>query len=243
MKVDQGKDEATVRFGNYTATVTAADTGWGKRAPRTEFKPGYLAEFEIKEVDKKAHHLKVELVQVPAVQGSMMTLNAKTGEIITMIGGYDFLTNKFNNAFQAYRQTGSAFKPFIYTAAIEWGMTPDTTVSGAAININGWQPHNYDGSTSCGDLPLKTALAHSMNKFKPAPRWCDDSVSKCRWLPIFHPLSERPKFRLIRWFRPTLLFPTRVCGSSRTWFGACWIATVRSWKNGKRPPTKWSVST
>src|SRR6266481_3061791 len=56
MKVDQSRDEATVRFGNYTATVTAADTGWGKRAPRTEFKPGYLAEFEIKEVDKKAHH-------------------------------------------------------------------------------------------------------------------------------------------------------------------------------------------
>ncbi|HSV22269.1 MAG TPA: PBP1A family penicillin-binding protein, partial [Xanthobacteraceae bacterium] len=163
MKVDQGRNEATVRFGNYTATVTAADTGWGKRAPRTEFKPGYLAEFEIKEVDKKAHHLKVELVQVPAVQGAMMTLNAKTGEIITMIGGYDFLTNKFNNAVQAYRQTGSAFKPFIYTAAIEWGMTPDTTVSGAGININGWQPHNYDGSTSCADMPLKTALAHSMN--------------------------------------------------------------------------------
>ncbi len=163
MKVDQGRDEATVRFGNYTATVTAADTGWGKRAPRTEFKPGYLAEFEIKEVDKKAHRLKVELVQVPAVQGAMMTLNAKTGEIITMIGGYDFLTNKFNNAFQAYRQTGSAFKPFIYTAAIEWGMTPDTTVSGAPISINGWQPHNYDGSTSSGDMPLKTALAHSMN--------------------------------------------------------------------------------
>lgn len=163
MKVDQGKDEATVRFGNYTATVTAADTGWGKRAPRTEFKPGYLAEFEIKEVDKKSHHLKVELVQVPAVQGAMMTLNAKTGEIITMIGGYDFLTNKFNNAFQAYRQTGSAFKPFIYSAAIEWGMTPDTIVSGAPININGWQPHNYDGSTSSGDVPLKTALAHSMN--------------------------------------------------------------------------------
>jgi len=163
MKVDQGRNEATVRFGNYTATVTAADTGWGKRAPRTEFKPGYLAEFEIKEVDKKAHRLKVELVQVPAVQGAMMTLNAKTGEVITMIGGYDFLTNKFNNAFQAYRQTGSAFKPFIYTAAIEWGMTPDTTVSGAGININGWQPHNYDGSTSCSDMPLKTALAHSMN--------------------------------------------------------------------------------
>jgi len=49
-----------------------------------------------------------------------MTENAKTGEIIAMVGGYDFLTNKFNNAVQAYRQTGSAFKPYIYTAAIEW---------------------------------------------------------------------------------------------------------------------------
>ena len=162
-KVDQARDEATIRFGNYTATVTGADMGWGKRAPRNEFKPGYLAEFIIKEIDKKAHRLKVELNQIPGVQGAMMTLNAKTGEILTMVGGYDFLTNKFNNAFQAYRQTGSAFKPFIYTAAIEWGMTPDTIVSGAPININGWQPHNYNGSTSNGDLPLKTALAQSMN--------------------------------------------------------------------------------
>ncbi|HYX28332.1 MAG TPA: PBP1A family penicillin-binding protein [Pyrinomonadaceae bacterium] len=163
MKVDQGRDEATVRFGNYTATVTSADMGWGKRAPRNEFKAGYLAEFIIKDVDKKNKKLKVELNQIPNVQGSMMTINSHTGEIVTMVGGYDFLTNKFNNAVQAYRQTGSAFKPFIYSAAIEWGMTPDTTVSGAAININGWQPHNYDGSTSCGDMPLKTALAHSMN--------------------------------------------------------------------------------
>src|SRR6266404_1372505 len=163
MKVDSARDEATVRFGNYTATVTSADMGWGKRAPRTEFKPGYLAYFEIKEADKKAHRLKVELTQIPGVQGAMMTLNAKTGEIVAMIGGYDFLTNKFNNAYQAYRQTGSAFKPFVYSAAIEWGMTPDTTVSGAAIDINGWQPHNYDGSLSCADMPLKTALAHSMN--------------------------------------------------------------------------------
>src|SRR3989442_5670132 len=163
MKVDQGRDEATVRFGNYTATVTGADTGWGHRAPRSEFKPGYLAEFIIKDVDKKNRKMKVELNQIPGVQGSMMTINAKTGEMVTMVGGYDFLTNKFNNAMQAYRQTGSCFKPFVYTAAIEWGMTPDTTVSGAGININGWQPHNYDGSLSCGDMPLKTALAHSMN--------------------------------------------------------------------------------
>src|ERR1051325_4825341 len=163
MKVDRVKNEAAVRFGNFTSTVTAADMGWGKRQPKDEFKNGYLAEFEIKEVDEKNRRLKVELWQVPAVQGAMMTLNAKTGEIITMVGGYDFYTNKFNNAIQAYRQTGSCFKPFIYTAAVEWGMTPDTTVSGAPISIGDWQPHNYDGSTGCADMPLKMALAKSMN--------------------------------------------------------------------------------
>jgi penicillin-binding protein 1A len=163
MKVDHARDEANVRFGNYTATVTAADMGWSHRQPENELKPGYLAEFEVKEVDKKNRRLKVELSQVPAVQGAMMTLNAKTGEIITMVGGYDFYTNKFNNAVQAYRQTGSCFKPFIYTTAIEWGMTPDTTVSGAPITIGDWQPHNYDGSLGCADLPLKMALAKSMN--------------------------------------------------------------------------------
>jgi len=135
----------------------------GKGSPRSEFKPGYLAEFVIREVDKRNRRLKVEHTRIPAVEGAMMTLNAKNGEIVTMVGGYDFLNNKFNNAVQAYRQTGSAFKPFIYTAAIEWGMTPDTVVSGAPINIGGWQPHNYNGSTSNGDMPLKTALAQSMN--------------------------------------------------------------------------------
>src|SRR5256714_6940300 len=162
-KIDQGRDEATVRFGNYTATVTGADMGWGHRAPRSEFKPGYLAEFIIKDVDKKNRKMKVELNQIPGVQGSMMTINAKTGEMVTMVGGYDFLTNKFNNAKQAYRQTGTAFKPFIYTAAVEPLMTPDTTVSGAPIAIGDWTPHNYDGSTGNGDLPLKLALAKSMN--------------------------------------------------------------------------------
>jgi penicillin-binding protein 1A len=164
MKVDRTRNEATVRFGNYTATVGAADMGWSQRQPASELKPGYLSEFEIKEVDKKNRRLKVSISQVPAVQGAMMTLNAKTGEIVTMVGGYDFYsTSKFNNATQAYRQTGSCFKPFVYTAAVEWGMTPDTTVSGAPITIGPWKPHNYDGSPGNADLPLKTALAKSMN--------------------------------------------------------------------------------
>jgi penicillin-binding protein 1A len=138
--------------------------GWSRRQPKDELKAGSLSEFEIKEVDQKSRRLKVELSQVPGIAGAMMTLNAKTGEVVTMIGGYDFYSaSKFNNATQAYRQTGSCFKPFIYTAAVEWGMTPDTTVSGAPISIGTWQPHNYDGSSGNGDLPMKMALAKSMN--------------------------------------------------------------------------------
>lgn len=164
MKIDRARNEATVRFGSYTATVTAADMGWSRRQPKDELKPGYLAEFGIKDVNEKDRRLKVELSQVPAVQAAMMTLNAKNGEIVTMVGGYDFYnTSKFNNATQAYRQTGSAFKPFVYTAAVEWGMTPETPVSGAPISIGSWQPHNYDGSLGSSDMPLRVALAKSMN--------------------------------------------------------------------------------
>ena len=163
MKVDQAKNEATVRFGNHTASVTASDMGWSGRQPKTEFKPGYLAQFEVKQVDEKNRRLQVALTQVPEVEAALVTLNAKTGEIIAMVGGYDFYTNKFNNATQAKRQTGSAFKPFIYTAAVEWGMTPDSTVSGAPIRIGDWTPHNYDGSTSHGNVQMKVALAKSLN--------------------------------------------------------------------------------
>jgi penicillin-binding protein 1A len=163
-KVDQARNEATAHFGPYDAVVTAKDMGRATgRQPKTEFKAGYLAEFKIKSVDEGARRLTVEMSQPPAIEGSIMTINAKNGEIVTMVGGYDFNRNKFNNATQADRQTGSCFKPFIYTAAVEWGMTPDTVLSGAPINRNGWTPHNYDGSTSCGDVPMKTALARSLN--------------------------------------------------------------------------------
>ncbi len=163
VKIDSARNEATARFGNYTATVTSADMGWSGRQPRTEFKLGDLCEFELTEVDNDKRRLKVDLSQIPAVQGAMMTLNAKNGEIVTMVGGYDFNTNKFNNATQAYRQTGSAFKPYVYAAAIEWGMTPDSIVSGAPITRGSWTPHNYDGSTGNGDVPMKIALAKSLN--------------------------------------------------------------------------------
>ncbi|MFL6468933.1 MAG: transglycosylase domain-containing protein, partial [Pyrinomonadaceae bacterium] len=107
--------------------------------------------------------LEVELSQVPEIQASMVTINSKNGEVVSMVGGYDFHTNRFNNATQGLRQTGSAYKPFIYTAAVEDGMTPDMLVSGAPIKRGGWQPTNYDGTPSHPNVPMKIALAKSYN--------------------------------------------------------------------------------
>ena len=163
MKINKTKDEAEVRFGRYSAIVTAKDMGRSGKKPSAELKPGLLAEFLIKEVNNDNSTLKVELSQVPKVEAALVSLNAHTGEIGAMVGGYDYHTNKFNNATQGLRQTGSCYKPFIYTAAVENGMTPDSIVSGAPIRKGGWTPHNYDGSTSHGNVPMKTALAKSLN--------------------------------------------------------------------------------
>ena len=163
MKANPGADEVGVRFGKYKAIVRAGNMGRSGKRPVAELKPGLLAEFLIKSVDKEHQTVDVELEQVPEVQAALTCVNSHTGEIVAMVGGYDFHTNKFNNATQGLRQTGSAYKPFIYTAAVEDGMTPDSIVSGAPIKRGGWTPHNYDGSTSEGNMPMKIALAKSFN--------------------------------------------------------------------------------
>ncbi len=161
--VDPVKDEATIRFGRYRAIVTAKELGKSGKKPKDELKVGFLLEFEIKDVDNDTETLQVQLSQVPEIQASIVTLNAHTGEIVAMVGGYDYHTNRFNNATQGLRQTGSAYKPFIYTAAVEWGMTPEMMVSGAPIKRGGWMPHNYDGSLSHANVPMDVALAKSYN--------------------------------------------------------------------------------
>jgi penicillin-binding protein 1A len=163
MKANPGGDSVGVRFGQYKAIVGPTNMGRSGKRPKDELKPGMLAEFLVKKVDNDKQILDVELAQVPEVQASLVTLNAHTGEVIAMVGGYDFHTNRFYNATQGLRQTGSAYKPFIYTAAVEDGMTPDMLVSGAPIKRGGWQPTNYDGSLSHPNVPMKIALAKSYN--------------------------------------------------------------------------------
>lgn len=163
MKASPTSDEVGVRFGRYKAIVRAGNMGRSGKRPKDELKPGFLAEFLVKKVDESGQMLEVELQQVPEVQAALTCINAKTGEIVAMVGGYDFHTSKFNNATQGLRQTGSAYKPFVYTAAVEDGMTPDSIVSGAPIKRGGWQPTNYGGAPSHANVPMKIALAKSYN--------------------------------------------------------------------------------
>jgi penicillin-binding protein 1A len=156
---------ADIRFGDYKAVITEANTKWAGGPPAKLLKRGDLAVFKVIKVDSAKKTLEVNLDQVPSVDGALVCLDSKSGDIKAMVGGYDFTSRKFNNATQAERQTGSTFKPFIYTAAIEEGFTPDTVVSAAPFVDpgTGWSPSNYDGSAGGGALPMRSALQQSLN--------------------------------------------------------------------------------
>lgn len=109
------------------------------------------------------------LAQIPLVEGALVSLDAFDGSIRALAGGFDFRTNKFNHATQAYRQPGSSIKPFVYAAALERGYSATTLVDDSplrfdAIRTGGeiWEPKNYD-NTYDGLIPLWDALARSKN--------------------------------------------------------------------------------
>ena len=109
------------------------------------------------------------LTQLPEVEGAVIAIDPRNGAVRAMVGGFDFNKNKFNHATQAWRQPGSSFKPFIYSAALEKGITPLTIVNdaplffdAAATGSQPWEPKNYDGKFE-GPMPLHNALAKSKN--------------------------------------------------------------------------------
>jgi penicillin-binding protein 1A len=109
------------------------------------------------------------LTQVPEVEGAFVAVDPASGAIRALVGGFDYGKSKFNHVTQAWRQPGSSFKPFIYSAALEKGFTPTTVVNDAPLFFDAgatgsqpWEPKNYDGKFE-GPLPLRTALARSKN--------------------------------------------------------------------------------
>ena len=112
---------------------------------------------------------KWEITQLPEVEGAFVAMDPRDGAIRALVGGFDFGKNKFNHVTQAWRQPGSSFKPFIYSAALEKGLTPATVVNDAPLffdaGVTGgqpWEPKNYDGQFD-GPMSLRTALKKSKN--------------------------------------------------------------------------------
>lgn len=94
-------------------------------------------------------------------QGAVIVLSPN-GAVRAMVGGRNYVSSQFNRATQALRQPGSAFKPFVFLAGLEQGMTPETRMTDAPLRIKGWAPRNYDGKYY-GDVTLREAMARSMN--------------------------------------------------------------------------------
>ena len=110
-----------------------------------------------------------EITQLPEVEGALVAISPQDGSVRALVGGFDFEKNKFNHVIQAWRQPGSSFKPFIYSAALEKGFTPATVVKDAPLffdaGVTGgqpWEPKNYDGTFE-GPMTLRKGLAKSKN--------------------------------------------------------------------------------
>jgi penicillin-binding protein 1A len=110
-----------------------------------------------------------EITQLPEVEGAFVAISPQDGSVRALVGGFDFAKNKFNHVIQAWRQPGSSFKPFIYSAALEKGFTPTTVINDAPLffdaGVTGgqpWEPKNYDGTFE-GPMTLRKGLAKSKN--------------------------------------------------------------------------------
>ncbi len=112
--------------------------------------------------------LRWELHQVPSVEGSLLSLDVASGDVLAMVGGYDFARSEFNRVTQARRQPGSAIKPFLYGASFEWGYSPSSIVLDSQVSLidpgSGllWAPKNYKNIFG-GAVPMREALARSLN--------------------------------------------------------------------------------
>jgi len=134
-----------------------------KAAPNIKIRPGAL--IRVVKTDKGSW----EVTQLPEVEGAFLALDPRDGAIKALVGGFDFAKNKFNHVTQAWRQPGSSFKPFIYSASLEKGFTPSTVINDAPLffdaGVTGgqpWEPKNYDGTFE-GPMSLRRGLAKSKN--------------------------------------------------------------------------------
>jgi penicillin-binding protein 1A len=140
-----------------------------------------------------------EILQLPEVEAALIGIDAQTGAVRALVGGFDFARNKYNHVTQAYRQPGSSFKPFIYSAALERGFSPATYELDEPLffpaEITGsqaWEPKNYDAKFD-GPITLREALARSKNMVSIrvlqaiTPEYAQDYIGRFGFEPSRHP--------------------------------------------------------
>jgi len=163
------RTEATVRLKNSVGKMTAKDIGWTK-ASRLDalIKPGDVIQVRVTSYDEAAKAAAVSLDQKPLRNGAFIALDPKTGQVRALVGGYSYRDSQFDRAVQAPRQTGSAIKPFLYTAALEHGFTPASVIADEPVTFidrwdgEPWSPKNYDRKYK-GAVTVRIGLEQSRN--------------------------------------------------------------------------------
>ena len=158
-------NEAQIRFGQRLATLSQADVAWTKLKLPSLLSTGDIVYVKVLSLDAGGKS-RISLEQDSGAQGALVAIDNATGEIKAMVGGRDFNLSKFNRATQALRQVGSSFKPYVYTAAVDQGATPDDTILDEPVTFQTpsgpYIPHNYDDKFE-GIITLRRALAYSRN--------------------------------------------------------------------------------
>lgn len=231
-KVDDNEGLVTVRFADAQGLIDINDMSWARRfdttvntkraqhitKPSVALKTGDVvlvkvqADKFVKTTAKGKHatsktyddYAYLMLEQKPAVEGALLSFDQHTGEVIAMVGGYEFVHNKneFNRTVQARRQTGSSFKTIVYASALDRGYTPGTPVQDAPLVYEGedegqdegkvWKPHNHEGKFE-GDILFRKALIRSLNI--PSVKICEDvgvawATDYAHRLGVFSPLNQ-----------------------------------------------------
>jgi len=153
--------QVTGRIGDHQFLLTADDWAWTHFHTADEFlKPGDIIYMKITGEDAGMLHGTLE--EDTGVEGSLLAMDNATGDVLALVGGRDFNLSQFDRATQAERQTGSSFKPYVYTTAVEEGATPQETIVDQPVSFGTYVPHNYDGKFK-GRISLLEAFADSRN--------------------------------------------------------------------------------
>ncbi len=154
--------EIHARIGSNEVVLLADDWKWtGQHFADTLVRPGDVIYVHLGE-GMEGSARKATLEQDSGAEGALLAMDNTTGDVLAMVGGRDYALSQFNRATQAERQTGSSFKPYVYTAAIEDGAKPSDIIVDAPVSFGGYSPHNYEGDYR-GAMTLTTAFAESRN--------------------------------------------------------------------------------